>query len=115
MENNKETRMISSDEIFYAVLKDGTIVNNVKSLLTFDKQDILQSLFVKVLNANVDILLSSKNYTNSEKAPLMLSFFIALKLSRASKENLIAEMKSEFQEAANKQADMAQQGGNHEV
>lgn len=27
--------MISSDEIFYAVLKDGTIVNNVKSLLTF--------------------------------------------------------------------------------
>ena len=40
MENNKETRMISSDEIFYAVLKDGTIVNNVKSLLTFDKHDI---------------------------------------------------------------------------
>lgn len=61
--------MISSDEIFYAVLKDGTIVNNVKSLLTFDKQDILQSLFVKVLNANVDILLSSKNYTDSEKTP----------------------------------------------
>lgn len=100
MENNKETRMISSDEIFYAVLKDGTIVNNVKSLLTFDKQDILQSLFVKVLNANVDILQSSKNYTNSEKVPLILSFFIALKLSRASKANLIAEMKSEFQEAA---------------
>lgn len=99
MENNKETRMISSDEIFYAVLKDGTIVNNVKSLLTFDKQDILQSLFVKVLNANVDILLSSKNYTNSEKVPLMLSFFIALKLSRASKENLIAEKKLELKEA----------------
>lgn len=66
METNKETRMISSDEIFYAVLKDGTIVNNVKSLLTVDKLDILQSLFMKVLNANVDILQSSKNYTNSE-------------------------------------------------
>lgn len=100
MENNKETRMISSDEIFYAVLKDGTIVNNVKSLLTFDKLDILQSLFMKVLNANVDILQSSKNYTNSEKEPLILSFLSAFKLSRAFKEILIAEMKSEFQEAA---------------
>lgn len=105
METNKETRMISSDEIFYAVLKDGTIVNNVKSLLTFDKQDILQSLFVKVLNANVDILQSSKNYTTSEKVPLMISFFIALKLSRASKENLIAEMKSESQETADGKED----------
>lgn len=97
--------MISSNEIFYAVLKDGTIINNVKSLLTFDKQDILQSLFVKVLNANVDILQSSKNYTTSEKVPLMISFFIALKLSRASKENLIAEMKSESQETADRKED----------
>lgn len=105
METNKETRMISSDEIFYAVLKDGTIVNNVKSLLTVDKQDILQSLFEKVLNANVDILLSSKNYTPSEKVPLMISFFIALKLSRASKKNLIAEMTSESQETANREKD----------
>lgn len=75
MKTNKETRMISSDEIFYAVLKDGTIVNNVKSLLTLDNQDILQSLFVKLLNANVDILQSSKNYTTTEKVPLMISFF----------------------------------------
>lgn len=111
METNKETRMISSDEIFYAVLKDGTIVNNVKSLLTFDKLDILQSLFMKVLNA----LQSSKNYTNSEKEPLILSFLSAFKLSRAFKEILIAELKSESQEAAKKQADMAHQGGSHEV
>lgn len=97
--------MISSDEIFYAVLKDGTIVNNVKSLLTFDKQDILQSLLVKLLNANVDILQSSKNYTKIEKVPLMISFFIALKLSKASKENLIAEMTSESQETANREKD----------
>lgn len=115
METNKETRMISSDEIFYAVLKDGTIVNNVKSLLTFDKLDILQSLFMKVLNANVDILQSSKDYTNSEKEPLILSFLSAFKLSRAFKEILIAELKSESQEAAKKQADMAHQGGSHEV
>lgn len=105
METNKETRMISSDEIFYAVLKDGTIVNNVKSLLTLDNQDILQSLFVKLLNANVDILQSSKNYTTSEKVPLMISFFIALKLSRASKKNLIAEMTSGSQETADRKED----------
>lgn len=105
METNKETRMISSDEIFYAVLKDGTIVNNVKSLLTLDNQDILESLLVKLLNANVDILQSSKNYTTTEKVPLMISFFIALKLSRASKKNLIAEMTSESQETANREKD----------
>lgn len=97
--------MISSDEIFYAVLKDGTIVNNVKSLLTFDKQDILQSLFVKVLNANVDILQSSENYTTTEKLPLMMSFFIAVKLSKASKENLIAKIKSESQDTADRKED----------
>lgn len=97
--------MISSDEIFYAVLKDGTIVNNVKSLLTFDKQDILQSLFVKVLNANVDILQSSENYTTTEKMPLMISFFIAVKLSKASKENLIAKIKSESQDTADRKED----------
>lgn len=105
METNKETRMISSDEIFYAVLKDGTIVNNVKSLLTFDKQDILQSLLVKVLNANVDILQSSENYTTTEKLPLMMSFFIAVKLSKASKENLIAKIKSESQDTADRKED----------
>ena len=97
--------MISSDEIFYAVLKDGTIVNNVKSLLTFDKQDILQSLFVKVLNANVDILQSSENYTKTEKLPLIMSFFIAVKLSKASKENLIAKIKSESQDTADRKED----------
>lgn len=105
METNKETRMISSDDIFYAVLKDGTIVNNVKSLLTLDNQDILESLLVKLLNANVYILQSSKNYTTTEKVPLMISFFIALKLSRASKKNLIAEMTSESQETANREKD----------
>lgn len=99
MENNKETRMISSDEIFYAVLKDGTIVNNVKSLLTFDKQGILQSLFMKVLNANVDILKSSENYTSTERLPLIISFFIAQKLSEESKENFIAQKKLELKEA----------------
>ena len=32
METNKETRMISSDEILYAVLKDGSVVSNVREV-----------------------------------------------------------------------------------
>lgn len=32
METNKETRMISSDEILYAVLKDGTVVSNFREV-----------------------------------------------------------------------------------
>nr|DAG23148.1 MAG TPA: hypothetical protein [Caudoviricetes sp.] len=47
---------------FYAVLKDGTIVNNVKSLLTIDKQDKLQSSLVKLLTADVDILKDIESY-----------------------------------------------------
>lgn len=94
MENNKETRMILSDEIFYAVLKDGTIVNNVKSLLTIDKQDKLQSSLVKLLTADVDILKDIESYTNSEKMILVMTFPVALFLSRKTKEKRLDELKS---------------------
>lgn len=97
MENNKETRMISSDEIFYAVLKDGTIVNNVKSLLTIDKQDKLQSSCVKLLTADVDILKDIESYNNSEKMILVMTFPIALFLSRKTKEKRLDELKSSLQ------------------
>lgn len=92
MENNKETRMISSDEIFYAVLKDGTIVNNVKSLLTIDKQDKLQSSLVKLLTADVDILKDIESYTNSEKTILLITFPIAQFLSRKTQEKRLDEL-----------------------
>lgn len=94
MENNKETRMILSDEIFYAVLKDGTIVNNVKSLLTIDKQDKLQSSLVKLLTAEIDILKDIESYTNSEKTILVMTYPIALFLSRKTKEKRLDELKS---------------------
>lgn len=94
MENNKETRMILSDEIFYAVLKDGTIVNNVKSLLTIDKQDKLQSSLVKLLTAEIDILKDIESYTNSEKMILVMTFPVALFLSRKTKEKRLDELKS---------------------
>lgn len=94
MENNKETRMISSDEIFYAVLKDGTIANNVKSLLTFDKQDKLQSALVKLLTADMDILKGIESYTNKEKIILMITLPIARLLSRKIVEERLDELKS---------------------
>lgn len=97
MEDNKETRMISSDEIFYAVLKDGTIVNNVKSLLTIDKQDKLQSAFVKLLTADVDILKDIESYTNREKIILMMTFPVAQFLSREAKKKRLDELKSSLQ------------------
>lgn len=96
MENNKETRMILSDEIFYAVLKDGTIVNNVKSLLTIDKQDKLQSSLVKLLTADIDILKDIESYTNSEKMIFLMTFPIVEFLSRKTKEKRLDELKSGF-------------------
>lgn len=94
MENNKETRMILSDEIFYAVLKDGTIINNVKSLLTIDKQDKLQSSLVKLLTADIDILKDLESYTNSEKMIFLMTFPIVDFLSRKTKEKRLDELKS---------------------
>lgn len=92
MENNKETRMISSDEIFYAVLKDGTIVNNVKSLLTLDEQDKLQSAFVKLLTADTDILKDIESYTNSEKTVFLVTLPIARFLSCKTKEKILDKL-----------------------
>lgn len=92
MENNKETRMISSDEIFYAVLKDGTIVNNVKSLLTIDKQDKLQSSLVTLLTADMDILKDIESYTNSEKTVFLITLPIARFLSCKTKEKILDKL-----------------------
>lgn len=92
MEDNKETRMISSDEIFYAVLKDGTIVNNVKSLLTIDKQDKLQSSLVTLLTADMDILKDIESYTNSEKTVFLVTLPIARFLSYKTKEKILDKL-----------------------
>lgn len=94
MEDNKETRMISSDEIFYAVLKDGTIVNNVKSLLTLDEQDKLRSLCEKLLTADMDILKGAESCTAREKTLLLISFSVAQILSHETKKKIFDELKS---------------------
>lgn len=79
---------------FYAVLKDGTIVNNVKSLLTIDKQDKLQSSCVKLLTADMDILKDIESYTNRERTLLLITFPVAQFLSRKTKEKILEELKS---------------------
>lgn len=62
METNKETRMISSDEIFYAVLKDGTVVSNVREVAEskdwMDKMPLLEKLFC----SNLNLLKEIKDY-----------------------------------------------------
>lgn len=101
MGTNKKTRKISSDKIFYAVLKSGTIINNVKSLLDIDMQDVLQSLYVKLFSANMDILKSFKNYAyKGEKLRLLIDFLVALRLSEESNKDLIEELKLEFKQVA---------------
>ena len=97
MENNKETKIILSDEIFYAVLKDGTIINNVKSLLTIDKQDKLLSSCEKLLTADVDIPKDIESYTNREKIILMMTLPVAQFLSREAKKKRVDELKSSLQ------------------
>lgn len=75
METNKETRMISSDEIFYAVLKDGTVVSNVREAAEgkdwMEKMPLLEKLFC----SNLNLLKEIKDYPKpiSQYAFLLVS------------------------------------------
>jgi hypothetical protein len=75
METNKETSMIYSDEILYAVLKDGTVVSNVREVVEgkdwMDKMPILEKLFC----SNLDLLKDIKDYPKpiSQRAFLLVS------------------------------------------
>lgn len=80
MENNKETRMISSDEILYAVLKDETVVSNVREVAEgkdwMDKMPILENLFCSDLN----ILKEIKDYPT----PIGQSAFLLVAIASLS-------------------------------
>lgn len=88
MENNKETRMISSDEIFYAVLKDGTAVNNIMSLANFDNIERLVKLCEKLFNADIDTIKSLKDYNKTEQSILLIliCFYLALESVKEQRE-----------------------------
>lgn len=93
MEDNKETRMISSDEIFYAVLKDGTAVNNIMSMANFDDVVRLIKLCEKLLNADVDTIKSLKDYNKTEQSIIITSFYLAHESVKKQREKEEEELK----------------------
>ena len=72
--------MISSDEILYAVLKDGTVVSNVRELVEskywMDKIPILEKLFC----SNLDLLQEIKDYPT----PIGQSAFLLVAIASLS-------------------------------
>lgn len=95
METNKETRMISSDEIFYAVLKDGTVVSNVREAAEgkdwMDKTPILEKLFC----SNLNLLKEIKDYPK----PIGQYAFISVSLATLSAQGRCkAELKTVLDE-----------------
>lgn len=95
METNKETRMIFSDEIFYAVLKDGTVVGNVREVAEgkdwMDKMPILEKMFC----SNLDLLKEIKDYPK----PISQHAFILVSLASLSAQGRCkAELKTVLDE-----------------
>lgn len=95
METNKETRMISSDEIFYAVLKDGTVVSNVREVAEgkdwMDKMPILEKLFC----SNLNLLKEIKDYPK----PISQYAFLLVSLASLSAQSRCkAELKTVLDE-----------------
>ncbi len=68
MKTNKETRMISSDEIFYAVLKDGTVVSNFREAVESMENEHALDLIGKVLEAHLDFLDEAKTFPDNSWA-----------------------------------------------
>lgn len=54
--------MISSDEIFYAVLKDGTVVSNFREAVESMENEHALDLIGKVLEAHLDFLDEAKTF-----------------------------------------------------
>lgn len=95
METNKETRMISSDEIFYAVLKDGTVISNVREAAEsedwMDKIPLLEKLFC----SNLNLLKEIKDYPK----PIGQCAFLFVSLASLSAQGRCkAELKTSLDE-----------------
>lgn len=95
METNKETRMISSDEILYAVLKDGTVVSNVREAAEgkdwMDKMPLLEKLFC----SNLNLLKEIKDYP---KPIGQYAFLLVSLASLSAKGRCKAELKTVLDE-----------------
>lgn len=111
METNKETRMISSDEIFYAVLKDGTVVSNFREAVESMTEEHAAELVAKALNISYDLFEETKTFpaTTADNALLLLAKagFLALSRSRARREALKAEAMAKVKASAEKMSETA--------
>lgn len=118
METNKETRMISSDEIFYAVLKDGSVVNNFREAVESMTEEHAIDLVAKALDISYDLFEETKTFpaTIGPQTRLLLikAGMLALSRSKARRENLEAEMMARFKTDAEQKgetADRKEDGG----
>lgn len=87
--------MISSDEIFYAVLKDGTELSNFRETVESMTEEHVIELVEKVLDISYKLFEEAKAFpaTTGTQAPLLLikAGVLALSRSKARREKLEAE------------------------
>lgn len=112
MKTDKETRMISSDEIFYAVLKDGTVVSNFREAVESMENEHALDLIGKVLDAHLDFLDEAKTFPDLTCTQARLLLTIAglrgLLRSEAQKSEVMANIKADAEqkdETANREKD----------
>lgn len=114
METNKETRMISSDEIFYAVLKDGSVVSNFREAVESMENEHALDLIRKVLEAAVDFHDEAKTFPALPGTQARLLLIIAglrgLSRSEAQKSEVTANVKTDAEQNG-ETADRKEDGG----
>lgn len=111
METNKETRMISSDEIFYAVLQDGTVVSNFRETVESMAEEHAVGLVQKALDISYYLFEEAKTFpaTTGTEARLLLikAGVLALSRSKARREKLEAEAMAKVKAYAEKMSETA--------
>lgn len=119
METNKETRMISSDEIFYAVLQDGTVVSNFREIVESMAEEHAVGLVEKALDISNCLFEEARTFpaTTGTQARLILikAGVLALSHAKARREKLEAEamykVVKAYAEKMSETADRKEDGG----
>lgn len=102
MENNKETRMISSDDVFYAVLKDGTVVSNFREAVESMENEHALDLIGKVLEAHQDFFYEAKTFPallgTQARILLIVAGLRGLSRAEAQKSEVMANVKADAEQ-----------------
>lgn len=106
--------MISSDEIFYAVLKDGSAVSNFREAVESMENEHALDLIRKVLEAPLDFFDEAKTFPALPGTQARLLLIIAglrgLSRSEARKAEVMARFKADA-EKTSETADRKEDGG----